>query len=179
MVGGFVAAPEIEAERLVDDEIVVVGPPGLGAQRLSITLAVGRGHGIAACSRFAVEAELRSGALDLISPPGWNVRRTISIIRVRDAAITPSAQQFLRMLRARWGDQTESDGRGAAPPSAGAAPPAAEDEPACYPRRRHRHQSPVNASVGSALARRRACPGRAATPLRRISACDACSSPPH
>jgi hypothetical protein len=33
----------------------------------------------------------------------WKVRRTFSIVRIRDAALTPAAQQFLLMLRERWG----------------------------------------------------------------------------
>jgi DNA-binding transcriptional LysR family regulator len=35
VVGGFAAAPEIEAEPLVEDEIVVVGPPQLARRRMS------------------------------------------------------------------------------------------------------------------------------------------------
>jgi Na+/melibiose symporter-like transporter len=33
----------------------------------------------------------------------WKVRRIFSIIRIRDAAPTPAAAQFLDMLRTRWG----------------------------------------------------------------------------
>lgn len=147
VVGGFVAGPEIEAEPLVEDGIVVVGPPRLAGRRLSrreldsltwisreegsasrrvveaawadlgiaprrrlelpaweaVKLAVARDQGIAACSRFAVQAELRARSLVLLRVPGWRVRRTISIIRVRDAALTPSARAFVRMLHERWG----------------------------------------------------------------------------
>jgi DNA-binding transcriptional LysR family regulator len=147
VVGGFAAAPEIEAEPLLDNETVVVGPRQLAAQRLSrdelealtwisreegsaaralveaafanlgiapkrrlelpsweaIKLMVRRGYGVAACSRFAVEEELRAGQLAVIPIRRWKVRNTISVIRVRDAALTPAAQQFLIMLRARWG----------------------------------------------------------------------------
>jgi DNA-binding transcriptional LysR family regulator len=35
VVGAFVAAPEIEAEPLIEDEIVIVGPPGFAGRRLS------------------------------------------------------------------------------------------------------------------------------------------------
>jgi DNA-binding transcriptional LysR family regulator len=35
LVGGFVAAPEIEAEPLIEDDIVIVGPPSLRRKRLS------------------------------------------------------------------------------------------------------------------------------------------------
>jgi LysR family transcriptional regulator, transcriptional activator of the cysJI operon len=144
-VGGFVGAPEIEAEPLLDDELVVVGTRRLAARRLpreqlesltwitredgsatravsdaalgnlgivpkrrlelpsweAIKLAVMRGYGIAACSRFAVEEELRMGLLAVIPVRGWKVRKMMSVIRVRDATLTPSAEQFLLFLRAR------------------------------------------------------------------------------
>jgi len=35
VTGGFVAAPEIEAEPLIEDEIVIVGPPGFSGRRPS------------------------------------------------------------------------------------------------------------------------------------------------
>lgn len=72
----------------------------------AVKLAVARGDGIAGCSRFAVEAECRAGSLSLLKLRGWKVRRTISIIRVRDAALTPAAREFLTMLRAQWGRPT-------------------------------------------------------------------------
>ena len=146
VVGGFAAAPEIEAEPLVEEEIVVVGPRRYAGRRLSrrdaeaatwivqpqgsafqaaveaawadlgitparrlllptlegLKLAVARGAGIAGCSRFAVEAELRRGSLALLRIPGWNLRRTISIVRPRDTVLTPSAREFVALLRARW-----------------------------------------------------------------------------
>jgi DNA-binding transcriptional LysR family regulator len=147
VVGGFVAAPEIEFEPLVEDDIVVVGSPLLAKRRLplrelesltwisreegsatravveaacanlgiaprrrlelpsweSIKMAVKRGDGIAACSRFAVVEELEAGSLRIIPVRGWNVRKMMSVVRVREAVLTPSAQQFLLMLRTRWG----------------------------------------------------------------------------
>jgi hypothetical protein len=69
----------------------------------AIAEMIGLGFGNA----VGVEEELRAGALVLIPVRRWNVRKTMSIIRVRDAALTPSAEQFLIMLRARWG-QTPS-----------------------------------------------------------------------
>jgi DNA-binding transcriptional LysR family regulator len=143
VVGGFVAAPEIEAESLLENEMVVVGPRRLARRRLArnelealtwisreegsagralveaafadlgitpkrrlelpsweaIKLMVRRGYGVAACSRFTVEEELRTGLLAVIPLRGWKVRNTMSIIRVRDAALTPAAQQFLEALR--------------------------------------------------------------------------------
>ena len=147
VVGGFAAAPEIEAEPLVEEEVVVVGPPQLAGRRMSrrdaeavtwispyegsatqaaveaawadagitpsgrlelpnweaVKLAVARGHGVAGCSQFTVEGELRAGSLALVHLRGWKVRRTISIVRHREAALTPSAREFVAMLHARWG----------------------------------------------------------------------------
>ena len=147
VVGGFVAAPEIEAEPLIEDEIVIVGPPRFKGKRLSrdqlesltwitredgsatslladtaladvgimpkrrlalpaweaIKLAVRRGHGIAAFSRLALSEELDAGTLVVIPFMPWKVRRTFSIVRIRDAALTPAAHKFLLTLRGRWG----------------------------------------------------------------------------
>jgi DNA-binding transcriptional LysR family regulator len=147
VVGGFAAAPEIEAEPLVEEEIVVVGAPELTGRRMSrrdaeaatwisvfegsatraaveaawadsgitpsrrlelpnwesVKLAVARGDGVAGCSQFTIERELRAGSLAVLRLPGWKVRRTISIVRHRDAALTPSAREFVAMLHARWG----------------------------------------------------------------------------
>ena len=147
VTGGFVAAPEIEAEPLIEDEIVIVGSPDFKGKRLtrdelealtwisreegsatrvvadsaladigivprhrlalpaweSIKLGVRRGHGIAAFSRIALTEELEAGTLVVIPFVPWKVRRTFSIIRIRDADLTPPANQFLVMLRARWG----------------------------------------------------------------------------
>jgi len=69
----------------------------------SIKLAVRRGHGIAAFSRLAVTEELEAETLVVIPFVPWKVRRTFSIVRIRDAVLTPPAQQFLQMLRERWG----------------------------------------------------------------------------
>jgi LysR family transcriptional regulator, transcriptional activator of the cysJI operon len=143
--GGFVAAPEIEAEPLIEDEIVIVGPPHFAGRKLSrddiealtwisreegsatraiaddaladlgivpkrrlalpaweaIKIAVRRGHGIAAFSRLALSEELAGGTLVVIPFVPWKVRRTFSIVRIRDGALTPPAQQFLAMLRVR------------------------------------------------------------------------------
>lgn len=147
VVGGFAAAPEIEAEPLVEEEILVVGSPELAGRGMShrdaeaatwisagegsatravveaawsdsgitpsrrlelpnweaVKLAVARGDGVAGCSWFTVESELRAGSLVIVRLRGWKVRRTISIIRHREAALTPSAREFVAMLHARWG----------------------------------------------------------------------------
>jgi DNA-binding transcriptional LysR family regulator len=64
---------------------------------------VRRGHGIAAFSLLALAEELEAGTLVVIPFVPWKVRRTFSIVRIRDAAPTPMAQQFLEMLRAQCG----------------------------------------------------------------------------
>jgi DNA-binding transcriptional LysR family regulator len=146
VVGGFAAAPEIEAEPLVEEEIVVVGAPGLGGRWMSrrdaeaatwiapsegsatraaveaawadlgitashrlelpsweaVKLAAARGYGVAGCSEYTVDGELRAGTLGLVRLRGWKVRRMISIVRHRDAVLTPSAREFVAMLHARW-----------------------------------------------------------------------------
>jgi DNA-binding transcriptional LysR family regulator len=143
VTGGFVAAPEIASEPLIEDEIVIVGPPGyagriLGRDELeaqmwisreegsatrviadqaladlgivptrrlalpaweAIKIAVRRGHGIAAFSRLAVTEELAAGTLIVIPFVPWKVRRIFSVVRIRDAAPTASAERFLKMLR--------------------------------------------------------------------------------
>lgn len=146
IVGGSVSAPEIEAEPLVEDEIVVIGPASFGAgpvhwrelekqtwisreegsatraameaawqdlgvaprRRLelpsweAIKLAVTSGVGVAACSRFAIESELRAGTIALLEPRRWKLRRTISVIRNRDAPLTPATERFLELLFQEW-----------------------------------------------------------------------------
>jgi LysR substrate binding domain len=69
--------------------------------REAIKVAVRRGHGITAFSRLALSEELAAGTLVVIPFVPWKVRRTFSIVRIRDAALTPLAQQFLTILRAR------------------------------------------------------------------------------
>jgi len=144
VTGGFVAAPEIESEPLIEDEIVIVGPPSFAGRQLSrdelealtwisreegsatrmiaddaladlgivprrrlalpaweaIKIAVRRGHGIAAFSKLALSEELANGTLVTIPFVPWRVRRTFSVVRIRDATLTSPAQQFLKRLRA-------------------------------------------------------------------------------
>jgi hypothetical protein len=54
-----------------------------------------RGGELTPAGEFLANALVRLG--------GWRVRRTISIIRLRDATATPSAREFLTMLHAGWG----------------------------------------------------------------------------
>jgi len=146
-VAGSVSGPEIEAEPLLENEVVVVGAPSRVATRASrrdletltwisreegsatrvasdaalarlgivprrrlelpsweaIKFAVKRGYGVAACSRYTVSEELRTGSLAVVTVRGWNVRNLVSVIRVREAALSPLADQFLKLTRARLG----------------------------------------------------------------------------
>ena len=145
VVGAFSASPEIDAEPLIVDEIVVVGSSELARKRLSrdeiedltwisreegsgtsalgkamigelgviprrhltlpsweaIKLSVRAGRGIAAISRLAVAEELNAGSLVILPFLRTKIRRTFSIIRIRDATLTAAAQQFLDLLRRR------------------------------------------------------------------------------
>jgi DNA-binding transcriptional LysR family regulator len=68
--------------------------------------ALRKGYGIAAISRYVVAAELRSGTLAVIPVRGWNVRNVVSVLRVRDARLTPSADRLQTFVRTRLGEMT-------------------------------------------------------------------------
>lgn len=63
--------------------------------------ALKRGYGIAAISRYVVAGELRTGSLAVFQVRGWNVRNIVSVLRVRDAKLTPSADIFQTFVRTR------------------------------------------------------------------------------
>src|SRR5579871_2619411 len=144
IAGGFVAVPEITAEPLIEDEIVIAGAPSFARRQLTrddlealtwisreegsatrliadeaiaelgiaprrrlalpaweaIKIAVRRGHGIAAFSRLALAEELAAGTLVIIPFVPWTVRRIFSLVRIRDAALTPPARRLVEMLHA-------------------------------------------------------------------------------
>src|ERR1043166_195899 len=149
---GFIAdaisGPEIEAEPLLENEIVIVGRPALVPKRLSrahlesltwisreegsatrgtseqamarlgivprrrlelpsyeaVLSALSRGYGVAAISRYIVVTELKRGSLTVIPVRGWNARSVISVLRIRDALLTPSADQFQALVRQRFAE---------------------------------------------------------------------------
>jgi DNA-binding transcriptional LysR family regulator len=68
--------------------------------------AVKRGYGIAAISRYVVAAELRTGSLAVVHVRGWKVRNVVSVLRVRDARLTPSADRFQTFVRSRLDKMT-------------------------------------------------------------------------
>jgi LysR family transcriptional regulator, transcriptional activator of the cysJI operon len=146
VVGGLVTPPELASEPLVEDEIVLVGPPELGGRRLppaklaqltwisreegsstrsaveaacwelgltverrlelpsweAVKLTVARGAGIAAISRFAIDLELRLGALAVLDVPRWRLARLFSVVTARGVPLTPPAERFLASLRQTW-----------------------------------------------------------------------------
>src|SRR5262249_4782439 len=68
--------------------------------------ALKRGYGIAAISRYVIAAELRTGPLAVLHVRGWKVRNMVSVLRVRDAKLTPSADRFLTFVRTRLGEMS-------------------------------------------------------------------------
>jgi len=72
----------------------------------ALVSALKRGYGIGAISRYVVAAELSAGALALIRLRGWNVRNMVSVLRVRDAKLTPSADHFQTFVRTRLDEMT-------------------------------------------------------------------------
>jgi len=67
----------------------------------SVLSALKRGYGVAAISRFMVADDLRTGSLAVVSVRNWNVRTVISVIRARDAILTPQADAFQSFTRQR------------------------------------------------------------------------------
>jgi DNA-binding transcriptional LysR family regulator len=142
VVGGFEAPVELDAEPLLEDDIVLAGSPSLAGRRLrtkeletltwisrsegsatraavqtarwelglhavrtlelpsweAVKRAVGKGAGIAAISRLALDVELEAGALAILDVPRWRLRRTITLVRARDVPLTPPAERFRSLL---------------------------------------------------------------------------------
>jgi DNA-binding transcriptional LysR family regulator len=149
-IAGALTSPEIEAERLLEIEIVIVGKPTLLPNQLSrdsleslpwisreegsatrtasetemgrlgiaprqrlelpsyeaVVCALTKGYGVSAISRYVVDDQLKSGALVTFPVRGWNVKNVISALRVRDAMLTPSAEQFQDLVRKKFADMT-------------------------------------------------------------------------
>jgi DNA-binding transcriptional LysR family regulator len=70
----------------------------------AVLVALKRGYGIAAISRYVVASDLRTSTLRVIPLRGWHVRNLISVLRVRDGLLTPSASQFLNLVRQRFSE---------------------------------------------------------------------------
>ena len=152
-IAGAIGGPEIEAEPLLEYEIVIVGQPAIVPARSSreslealtwisreegsatriasdaamarlgivprqrlelpsyeaVVYALKRGYGVAAISRYVVATELRAGSLTVVAVRGWNVRAVVSVLRVRDARLTPSAEQFQSSVRNRFAELSRQD----------------------------------------------------------------------
>ena len=61
----------------------------------AVKLAVARGAGIAAISRFALDLELEAGRLAVLDVPHWRLVRTIAVVTARDVPLTPPSGRFL------------------------------------------------------------------------------------
>jgi len=70
-----------------------------------VVYALKRGYGISAISRYAIAAELRDKSLVVVPIRGWDVRQTVSLLRVREAISTPAADRFQTFVR-RWFGET-------------------------------------------------------------------------
>jgi DNA-binding transcriptional LysR family regulator len=77
----------------------------------AVVHALKRGYGIAAISRYVVAADLRAGSLAAIRVRGWNVRNVVSMLRVRDAKLTPSADRFQAFVRTRLAEMARRRAR--------------------------------------------------------------------
>lgn len=67
----------------------------------AVIQALKKGYGIAAISRYVVAQELRNGSLAAVRIRGWDVRNVVSVLRVREASLTPFASLFERYVRMR------------------------------------------------------------------------------
>lgn|SRR5579859_279530 len=77
----------------------------------TLVSALKRGYGIGAISRYVVTAELGAGSLAVIHLRGWDVRNMVSVLRVRDAKLTPSADHFQAFVRSRLDEMTRRPAR--------------------------------------------------------------------
>jgi len=77
----------------------------------AVLSALKRGYGVAAISRYIVAAQLQAGSLTVIPVRGWNVRAVVSVLRVRDALLTPSADQFQALVRERFAEISREPAR--------------------------------------------------------------------
>lgn len=74
----------------------------------SLLEAVRKGYGIAAISRGVVASDLHSRTLVAIQVRGWDVRNSVSVLRSRDAALSPAADRFQAFVRAQIGKNRRS-----------------------------------------------------------------------
>jgi DNA-binding transcriptional LysR family regulator len=70
----------------------------------AVVWALKKGYGVSAISQYVVADQLKSGALVVFPVRGWKVKNVVSALRVRDAILTPSAEQFQSLMRAKFAD---------------------------------------------------------------------------
>ena len=77
----------------------------------AIVHALKRGYGIAAISRYVVASELQTGSLFAVRVRGWSVHNVVSLLRVRDATLTPTADRFQAFVRKRLAEMARHRAR--------------------------------------------------------------------
>ena len=83
----------------------------------AVVHALKSGYGIAAMNRYVVAEELRAGSLTVIAIRGWNVRSVLSVLRARDARVTPLADEFQALVRKRFNEIAQDRARKEEPAS--------------------------------------------------------------
>jgi DNA-binding transcriptional LysR family regulator len=68
----------------------------------AVVSALKKGYGISAISRYVVAEQIRSGALVVFPVRRWKVKNVVSALRVRDAILTPTAERFQSLVRAKF-----------------------------------------------------------------------------
>ena len=71
----------------------------------AVKLAVARGAGIAAISRFALGLELEIGALAVLDVPRWRLNRTVAVVTARGVPLSPPAERFAALVRAEFSNR--------------------------------------------------------------------------
>jgi LysR family transcriptional regulator, transcriptional activator of the cysJI operon len=74
----------------------------------AVVSALKKGYGISAISRYVVAEQIRSGALVVFPVRGWKVKNVVSALRVRDAILTPTAERFQSLVRAKFAEIASS-----------------------------------------------------------------------
>jgi len=77
----------------------------------AVVHALRRGYGITAISRYVVASELQTGSLSAVRVRGWNVHNVVSLLRVRDATLTPTADRFQAFVRKCLAEMAHHRGR--------------------------------------------------------------------
>ena len=75
----------------------------------AVVSALKEGYGVAAIGRYVVATELRAGLLTVVPVRGWDVRAAVSALRVREALLSPSAEQFQALARERLAEISHRD----------------------------------------------------------------------